>query len=309
MKITCVVCTASRPEAVRRCLESIRGQTLPADEVLVVYGGPDRAVRDALAAMAPEARLIWWPEPPFGCCHNFSMGLASARNEWAAIIDDDAQLPPDWIESMARAVRAEPPGTAIFTTKFIERDIAPLESQAAGYDRESYLCSFVEGASLYRREAMASVGFFDPRLVCYGVCRHVAADLLNAGWRVKYLPQVRTFHDKDYGYRPSGFSISCHVRNWVLYVARFYSVKSLFLTAWDILGKRFRRQKPETLGTIDVSAHRLGHFGQSIRETPRGWLHVLAGLGMAAWNLPWALRKRKVCRHPDFKTFFGRTQA
>jgi GT2 family glycosyltransferase len=309
MKISCVVCTASRPDAVSRCLESIRAQTLPAGEVIIVYGGPDKTMRDELAAMAPEARLIWWPNPPFGCCHNFSMGLASAVNEWAAIIDDDAHLPPDWLESLARAVEAEPPGTAIFTTKFIERDIAALERESAGYDQEGYLCSFVEGASLYRREAMAAIGFFDPKLVCYAVCRHVSAQLLNRGFRIKYLPSVRTFHDKDYGYRPSGFSISCHVRNWALYVVRFYSVKSMLLTAWDILGKRFRKQRPQDVSSIDVSSHRLGHFGKSIRETPRGWLHVLAGVCLAVWNLPWALKHRRVCRHPDFKTFFGRTQA
>lgn len=308
MKFSCVVCTAGRLEAVRRCLASIEAQTHPVDELILVYGGNAPTLRDALAVLSPRARLIWWPSPEPGCCHNFNIGLASAANEWTAIVDDDAHLPPDWFAAMAGAIARGAADTAIFTTKLIERDIAKAERVATGYDRDSYLCTFVEGASVYRRPALAQVGFFEPKLICYGVCRHVAANLLNAGWRVRYLPGILTHHDKDYGYRPSGFSVSCHVRNWLLYVLRYYSLKNMVLLAWDMAARCFRRHCPEDVATIDVSAHRLSHFGASVRQTRYGWLHVLAGVGLAVAAAPWALARRRVCRHPDFKTFFGRVQ-
>lgn len=308
MKFSVVVCTANRIDACKRCVESLLSQSLPPDEVVVVYGNDDMEYYKALCSLGQDVRVVWWPAPPAGCCHNFNIGLASAKNEWVAIIDDDAWIPGDWLAAMAGEIAAEPSSTAIYTTKFIERNMDDLETGAAGYEQAGYIGTFVEGASMYYKPAVAEAGFFDPHLVCYGVCRHVAAELMNRGYRIKYVPHICTWHDKEYGFRPSGFSISCHIRNWIIYIVRYYSIQNIILTVLDILRSKSAKAEKEDIKTIDVSWHRLGRFRQSISGARFGTWHMLAGVLRGIANIPWAVKRRKVCRHPDFRTFFGRTQ-
>jgi len=60
------------------------------------------------------------------------------------------------------------------------------------------ILSFLEGASIVRRDAYLAVGGFDPRLPIGGPEEHLAADLLVAGWELRYVEQVRARHMPDH---------------------------------------------------------------------------------------------------------------
>jgi GT2 family glycosyltransferase len=60
------------------------------------------------------------------------------------------------------------------------------------------ILSFLEGVSIVRRAAFEQVGGFDRDLGLGGPEEHLAADLLAAGWELRYVPEVRARHMPDH---------------------------------------------------------------------------------------------------------------
>jgi len=101
--ISVVVCafTEERLEVLAEALDSLRGQTHPAHEIILVI---DHA--PALLAVARES----WPEITVvpnreqqGLSGARNSGVAEASGEVVAFLDDDAIAGPDWLERLAAA--------------------------------------------------------------------------------------------------------------------------------------------------------------------------------------------------------------
>jgi len=124
------------------------------------------------------------------------------------------------------------------------------------------ILSFLEGASVVRRDAFLAAGGFSPRVFIAGVEEHLAADLLSAGFRLRYVPQVVAHHHPDHR-QPSVFVRRLGVRN----------------TLWFAWNRR------PLLPALRWSVHVLRHSGAN-RIT-------LAGLGLALLDLPRILAHRR----------------
>jgi GT2 family glycosyltransferase len=100
--ISVVITTYQRPQSLAACLDGIREQARPADEVLVVAHAEDQPSVEFVGRRAEE-----WPALRLatvdrdGSVAALNRGLAAARGEIVAIIDDDAVAHPDWLERMA----------------------------------------------------------------------------------------------------------------------------------------------------------------------------------------------------------------
>ncbi len=87
MKISVIIPTCNRADLVVRALESVRAQTLPADEIIVVDDGSTDDTRARLASCMHEIRYHYQPNQGVSAARN--LGISKARGEWIAFLDSD----------------------------------------------------------------------------------------------------------------------------------------------------------------------------------------------------------------------------
>lgn len=108
--ISVVMCTFDREVMARRTIASVYDQRLPKDlslEMIVVDNTPEgnaRAWVEALSDFSPRPRYV--NEPRAGISHARNAGVAVARGEFLAFIDDDETAEPDWLANLHRALLA-----------------------------------------------------------------------------------------------------------------------------------------------------------------------------------------------------------
>lgn len=111
-EVSVVVCTRNRAAYLARALESLKGQSLPAEifEILVVDNASSDDTRAQVERAArAQSNLVYLHEPALGLSQARNTGWRSAGTPLVAFLDDDAVAHPDWIEKMLRAFRkAEP---------------------------------------------------------------------------------------------------------------------------------------------------------------------------------------------------------
>jgi glycosyltransferase involved in cell wall biosynthesis len=210
MSIAVVVPTRDRPTHLGTCLDALRPELLPGDELLVVDSASEVPVR----CDAPVHRA---PVP----------GASRARNEgWRAttapvvvFVDDDIQVAPGWRSALTAALVgvdlvcgrvAVPPSQAGTERPVAVTPDVPQQLLDAGSTLRGVAANLA-----VRRSALEQSGGFDERLGP-GTWSHAGEDLelldrlLAAGHPGRYAPAVLAFHDQwrsrrellrlDYGY-------------------------------------------------------------------------------------------------------------
>ena len=296
--VSLVISVWNRKDDLRENLAAIREQTVPPLEVIVV----DNASKDGTPEMVleefPEVVLIRMPHSDFGACTTFNVGFASARGEWTGILDDDVVLPPDWIERMLAEADALGPEAAILSSRVEEPEMPEWFLESEGHLTPRYMSTFRGCASLARSDVLRSCGFYDEVLFIFGNERDLTARILNAGYRVRYVPSVRVWHKAPFGMRKGKRSLYYHVRNFWIYAFKYVPLESILKFPFRFLakglgGKSKKSGVGDAVGTI-------GLFSE-IRSVPGGWFVVIKATFSALRQLPYCLRNRRVCTHKDFE--------
>jgi GT2 family glycosyltransferase len=100
-RISVVICayTEARWNQTLAAIESVRAQSMPAQEIIVVVDH-NSALYGRLAAALPDIRVAESSGAP-GLSGAKNTGVALARSEILAFLDDDAVAAPDWLRSLA----------------------------------------------------------------------------------------------------------------------------------------------------------------------------------------------------------------
>lgn len=108
--VSVVVCTRGRNEFLHSCLASLEAQTTAPDafEIIVV----DNNDAPTVPELPRNARCL--REPQVGLAYARNRGWRAARGDWIALLDDDAQAAPDWVENILRAQDKLPENTVAF---------------------------------------------------------------------------------------------------------------------------------------------------------------------------------------------------
>ncbi|HEC21464.1 MAG TPA: glycosyltransferase family 2 protein [Chloroflexi bacterium] len=275
------------------CLDSLRRQTYPRLEIIVV----DNASTDGSQALVreryPEVRLIQLPENRgfTGACN---AGIEASRGEIVILLNNDTEVTSGWVAEVVAAFERHPEAGMVASkmllydrrdTLHTAGDVYSLDGlpgnrgvwQKDGerYNTELYVFSACGGSAAYRRAMLEQIGLLDEDFFfsCEDIDLGWRAQL--AGWRCVYAPEAVLYHHLA----ATGGDVT----------ASFYNGRNyLWLIAKNYPGPLLRKHWPEIvraqlrLAWEAIRAWR----GEAARARLRG---MLVGL----LTLPRALRKRR----------------
>ena len=167
LSISLVVPVKNEEGSLAELISSIRAQTRPPDEVVLVDGGStDRTVALARRLTKDDARsrVLEAGEATPGRGRN--VGIAAASHDWIALTDAGIRLEPTWLERLLEVVRRMPAVEVVYgncepvVTSFFQRCAAlaygpAKQRRPSGWMRAPFIAS-----ALIRRDVWRAVGRF-----------------------------------------------------------------------------------------------------------------------------------------------------
>jgi GT2 family glycosyltransferase len=202
--VTVGVCTRDRQASLLRCLRSLRHAEGLIDRVFVADDASAVPVEPAVRA-EPEAGApvtVLRAETPIGPTAGRNRISREAATPFILYMDDDAALLPGTAVADALAVlRADPSVAAVAFPQADEAGaLYPPGAQPSAATEPALVATFIGFAHLIRRDAVLRVGGYREILQILGEERELTMRLLDAGYRVVYLPHAPVAHLAD----PSG---------------------------------------------------------------------------------------------------------
>jgi GT2 family glycosyltransferase len=278
VKVSAVVVTYKEVSLTLEAVASLRRQTVPVDEIVVVDNDPSRSMREPLSREHPEIRLLELDNPGHAVACN--RGAALASGDVLVFLDPDASLAPEALERLL-AVLGEHPAAGLVSPQVLFSDRPTVNagdnpvhltglSWCGRYDlpaedgppRRTFTTT--GACHVVRADAFREVGgYCEDYFVLYDdpdLCWR----LWLAGWEVWFAPAARGVHDYHFGENPQKwFWLERHRLSSVLVN---YEGRTLALLAPLLVGVE--------LGLLVLAA----------RE---GW----AGRKLAAYRSLWASRR------------------
>lgn len=276
------------------CLDALQRQTFTDYKVIVVDNGSTDNSLGLLARDYPRVQVVALPHN-LGFAGGCNAGLRAAKGEVLAILNNDTEVEPTWLDELLSALERHPEAgmatpkvrlwddrTRLHTTGDYVRTNGIPDSRGVWqldegqYDRETYVFGAAGVAPAYRRAMLDDIGLFDADFVSYCEDVDLSWRAQLAGYRCVYAPQAVLYHKVSA--TGKGIIRSFRVaRNtiWTL-------VKNLPVGLWQ----RHRGAIVEAQWQRFASALRAWR-GVEARATLRGQL-----AGLATMPRVWAKRRR-----------------
>jgi hypothetical protein len=205
-----------------------------------------------------------------------------------------------FVEHMLAKFATEPETTAILSTKVIEPQMPDWYKDSPSVNTERHLPTFRGCGSMARKAPLRQAGWYDIRFFIFGNERDLTTRLLNLGYRVKMVPSIEVFHKAPFGMRHGARSLYYHVRNFWLYAFKYLPWSQVLSFPFRFLGKRLGGKQKGAGGEVADAVGTIGLF-DNIRSVKWGYWICLMATFAALASLPYCLRQRQVCTHPDFE--------
>jgi hypothetical protein len=193
-------------------LRSLTAQTHADHEVTVVADGADPEVLAYLEREWPQVKVVSTPDAR-GYAAAAALGVRSSRGRYLAMLNDDVELEPEWLELLVAELERDPRLGFITgkTLLYEERDLINetkqdlytcgrfvprglLERDEGQWDVRLPTAIVTASASLYRREAVDAAGGFDEDYFMYCEDADLCLRMVLLGSRGLYLPEARAYH-------------------------------------------------------------------------------------------------------------------
>src|SRR5919202_2967396 len=254
LSVSLVVPLRNEEKSLGELVASVRRQTRPPEEVILVDGGStDRTVELARELLAGDARfrLVEAEDATPGRGRNVGVGVA--RHPWIAFTDAGIRLDPDWLARLAEGGEGDPEVDVVYgnyeplTRTFFERCAAVAYVSPRPRDAATVRGRFI-ASTLLRRGVWEAVGGF-PDL-------RAAEDLIfmerveRRGFRVGWAPRAMVWWQLQPTLRATFKRFALYSKHnvwagrqrfWHYGVARIYAAALLFValavahSAWWLL--------------------------------------------------------------------------
>jgi GT2 family glycosyltransferase len=254
--ISIIVLNWNGLELLRGCLRSLESQDRGDAEVIVVDNGSKDGSPEAIRSEFPWVRLLA-NETNTGFCLGNNQGIRVARGDLIVLLNNDAEVAPDFIANLANAA-AMYPSYGMFATRILMFDrrsvydstgllVYPdgicrsrgwLEKDVGQYDAAEEVLGPNGCAAAYRRSMLEDVGAFDERYFAYLEDLDLALRGQLRGWTCLYLPNVVVYHKKSMtsGYH-SAFKAFLVERNRIWNAFKLFPLRLLALSPFYTLAR------------------------------------------------------------------------
>ena len=237
----------NRRELLRACLRSLAGQTGVDFETIVVDNGSTDGSAE-LAETEFGARMIRNAENRGYCAAN-NQGMAAARGEFIALLNNDAEAAPGWLAALVRACskrdnigmaaskilmwedprRIDKAGHLIFPDgQNRGRGTGALDR--GQFDREEEVLWPDGCAAIYRKKMLDGIGGLDEDFFAYGDDAELGLRARIAGWRCLYTPEAVVRHHRGATLgKDSAWRLELIERNRVLLAVKLFPWSLLWL--------------------------------------------------------------------------------
>jgi GT2 family glycosyltransferase len=211
--ISVVVVNWNRKELLRACLLSLQRQNGVSFEIIVV----DNGSTDGSAELAEQefGVLVIRNGENRGFCAANNQGIAVAKGEFVALLNNDAEADPDWLAALLRACSVAP-DVGMAASKILVWENPRLIDKAGHlifpdgqnrgrgsgtvdcgqYDRQEEVLWPDGCAALYRKSMLNEIGGFDEDFFAYGDDAELGLRGRIAGWRCIYTPEAVVRHHR-----------------------------------------------------------------------------------------------------------------
>jgi GT2 family glycosyltransferase len=193
------------------CLPSVKAQTMPAREIIVVDNGSTDGSVEFLKDSFPDVRVIRLGKNcGFALANNIGIRLASGTR--IALLNNDTVVDSRWLEQLNRALDEQPEVGFCASKMLMYRDpniidaagdmlgIAKAYKRGHGrpngteFNEPAFVFGACAGAALYRREMLADIGLFDETFVTNLEDVDLSFRAQLAGYKCIYVPTAVVYH-------------------------------------------------------------------------------------------------------------------
>ncbi len=212
MNATIVIVNWNGARLLPACLEALRTQIRPANEIIVVDNGSRDASLDLLARRFPEVRVLALPRN-LGMGGGTNVGIRASEGEIVVALNNDTIADPGWLAALLAPLEADPTLGATMSTMLFAH--APEWIAAAGITVHRNGLALEDlsgvryadlpptprpifgptgGATAYRRTMLDDIGLFDPDFFMYLEDVDLAWRARLRGWSSLHIPQATIRH-------------------------------------------------------------------------------------------------------------------
>jgi GT2 family glycosyltransferase len=217
--VSVIVVNWNRGELLRACLRSLASQTgIGNFEVIIVDNGSTDNSAEVISEFQQTSfvpvRLIR-NERNYGFCAANNQGIAAARGDYVALLNNDAEAEPQWLCAMWSELRGRPDFGMIASKILVYENprridkaghLIYLDGQNRGrgsgeidsgqYDHMEEALWPDGCAAMYRKAMLDEIGGFDEDLFAYGDDAELGMRARIAGWRCLYVPHAIVRHHR-----------------------------------------------------------------------------------------------------------------
>ena len=226
MKVSVVIVNWNRVNDLRDTLNSVFSQFHADLEVIVVDNCSTDGSPDMVKEEFQQVDLIQ-PERPCSACESYNVGMRKSAGDVVAILDNDVILGEKWIRDVVMSFENDLQLGAIASRIVDFRSGDEIwgfgEFTKDEFSNKEFNCTtFIGCAAAIRNRVLREVGYYPEEFGIYANEADLAARILAAGYRIKYVPGIVAYHKASPSQRSIGRKLFYNTRNFIWYYWRYY---------------------------------------------------------------------------------------
>ncbi|MCH1982203.1 glycosyltransferase family 2 protein [Ruminococcus sp. OA3] len=196
---------------IETCLLSLRQQTHPEFEIIVVDNGSTDGSRELVAEKFPEVRIVALPEN-LGFCRAVNEGILASDSPYVILLNNDTETEPDFVKELLNDIKHRKKAFSC-AAKMLNMYQPELIDDAGNYynalgwafaagkgqnekkyDTPRRIFASCGGAVIYRRELLDVTGLFDEEHFAYLEDMDIAYRANILGYQNWFCPKARVYH-------------------------------------------------------------------------------------------------------------------